>query len=121
MDVIKNILSKTSGAVTGILYLCFIFVGFCSIILAHIGLKELTDIDVNWFIFFPAIWFLYNIPIVDIAITLLSLYGGYTVCEESTFAMIVFVLQCVSLIPFIVLKVIYLISMIINIKFDRGF
>lgn len=114
MNFIKNLLAKTSGPVQGVLYLCFIFIGFCSIVLANIGYDELMNTKANWFIFYPLLMIAYSIPLLDVAVVFLSLYGGYSVCDKSTFAAVVFTAQCVVLGPLVITQILLYLSVIIN-------
>jgi hypothetical protein len=114
MDFIKKLLAKTSGPVSGVLCLCFIFIGFCSIVLANIGFEELFNTKVSWFIFYPLLIIAYSIPLLDVAVVFLSLYGGYSVCDKSTFAMVVFIAQCVVLGPLVITQILLYLSVIIN-------
>lgn len=102
MDFIAKLLEKTSGLLRGVVLLSYLFIGFCSIVMANIGFDDLTGLEVSGILFFPLCIFLCRVPFVDIAILFLSLYGGYITYDKSVFAMIVFIGQCILLAPCII-------------------
>lgn len=117
MDIIKKTLANTSGVASIALCLAYLFIGFCFIVMANIGFDELTDLEVSGIIFFPLCVFLCRIPFIDVVIMCLSMYGGYITQDKSTFALIVFILQCVFCAPLIVAQIfLYFLAMVNIIK-----
>ena len=117
MDFIARLLEKTSGPLKIVALLSYLFVGFCSIVMANIGFDDLTGLEVSGIIFFPLCIFLCRVPFVDVAILFLSLYGGYITHDKSIFAMIVFIGQCILLAPCIIFIICSLIDTLAKRKF----
>lgn len=106
MNKTKELLEKLFGKVGKLIYITSeAFISLCFFIMLKIGADNLFNINTNWIILIILSLILNKIPILNIFLATLSLYGGFLVFSNSYLTLFVFILQCTILPAYIILQI----------------
>lgn len=113
---IKNKLPKLAFFIH-CLYVLYCFT--CLVLLYH-ATNTLFNIEINWIIFLIIVYILNLIPIFDVSLAILSLYGGYLAFGHTLIGSIVFITQCITLVPLILYQLLlYSLAIYVIIKGNK--